>query len=74
MPHHEDSLFLQGCFCSLSRKSAPYNKEGGAGSILNSKSDYDCCRIPRLIVEQEDEEGIKKPMKEELTLDKKIIE
>ena len=23
-------------------------RRGGQGSILNSKSEYDCCRIPRL--------------------------
>ena len=30
-------------------------RRGGAGRILNSKAEYDRCRIPRLVVEEEDE-------------------
>ena len=35
-------------------------RRGGAGSILNSKSEYDRCKIPRLILEETDEEQISK--------------
>ena len=49
-------------------------RRGGAGSILNSKSEYDRCRIPRLVIEQEDEEEIKKTLEEELQSDKTRIE
>ena len=35
-------------------------RRGGAGSILNSKTEYDRCRIPRLVVQEEDEEEIAK--------------
>ena len=49
-------------------------RRGGAGSILNSKSEFDRCKIPRLTVEQEDEEEVKKALEEELHLDKLIVE
>ena len=31
-------------------------RRGGQGSILNSKSEYDRCRIPRLTIEEKEEE------------------
>ena len=34
-------------------------RRGGQGSILNSKSEYDRCRIPRLVLEEKEEEQIK---------------
>ena len=34
------------------------SRRGGAGSILNSKSEYNRCRIPRLVMEEIDEEQI----------------
>ena len=49
-------------------------RRGGAGSILNSKSEFDRCRIPRLVVEQEDEEETKKKLEEELQSDMDRIE
>ena len=33
---------------------------GGAGAILNSKSEFDRCKIPRLILQDQDEEEIRK--------------
>ena len=41
-------------------------RRGGAGCILNSKSEYNRCMIPRLIVEEQDEEQIEKKEQEEL--------
>ena len=35
-------------------------KSGGEGYILNSKSEYNRCKIPRPIIEEQDEEQIKK--------------
>ena len=34
-------------------------RRGGAGLILNSKSEYNRCKIPRLVLEELDEEQIK---------------
>ena len=31
-------------------------RRGGQGSILNNKSEYDRCRIPRLVLEEKEEE------------------
>ena len=31
-------------------------KRGGAGAILNSKSEFDRCKFPRMILEDQDEE------------------
>ena len=39
---------------------------GGEGCILNNKSEYDRCRIPRLIVEELDEEQLNKEEEQEL--------
>ena len=35
-------------------------RRGGAGSILNSKAEFDRCRIPRLVVEEQDLEEMKR--------------
>ena len=35
------------------------HRRGGAGLILNSKSEYNRCKIPRLVLEELDEEQIK---------------
>ena len=34
-------------------------RRGGGGSILNSKAEFDRCRIPRLVVEAQDQEEVK---------------
>ena len=34
-------------------------RRGGAGMVLNSKSEFNRCRIPRLIIEEIDEEQIR---------------
>ena len=41
-------------------------RRGGAGSILNSKAEFNRCHIPRLVVEEEDEEQRTKRLGEEL--------
>ena len=35
-------------------------RRGGQGAVLNSKSEFDRCRIPRLILEEHNQEQIKK--------------
>ena len=40
-------------------------RRGGASSILNSKAEYNRCHIPRLVVEKEDEEAVKKSLEDE---------
>ena len=35
-------------------------RRGGAGSKLNSKAEFDRCKIPRLIVEEQDKKEIDK--------------
>ena len=47
---------------------------GGAGSILNSKSEFDRCKIPRLILEEQDEEEIRKAENQELERDREALE
>ena len=39
-------------------------RRGGAGSILNSKAEFERCRIPRLVLEQVDEEKEEKIKKQ----------
>ena len=41
-------------------------RRGGQGNILNSKSEYDRCRIPRLIVEEQDMEKLNRIDEQEL--------
>ena len=41
-------------------------RRGGAGMILNSKSEFNRCRIPRLIIEEVDEEQTKEQEEREL--------
>ena len=41
-------------------------RRGGAGAILNSRAEFDRCRIPRLVLEQEDGEKISKQEDKEL--------
>ena len=41
-------------------------RRGGAGNILNSKSEYNRCRIPRLIIEEVDEEQMEEQETREL--------
>ena len=33
-------------------------RRGGQGAVLNSKSEFNRCRIPRLVVEEQDEEQL----------------
>ena len=42
-------------------------RRGGAGNILNSKTEYDRCKIPRLVVQEEDEEQLRKEEEQEIT-------
>ena len=41
-------------------------RRGGAGMVLNSKSEFNRCRIPRLIIEEVDDEQIRKEEEREL--------
>ena len=49
-------------------------RRGGAGSILNSKSEYDRCKIPRLVLEEVDEEQIKKDEEQEMREKMKLLD
>ena len=50
-------------------------RRGGAGAILNSKSEFDRCKIPRLVFEEEeDEEEIRKKQEQDIAREKEIIE
>ena len=49
-------------------------RRGGAGSILNSKAEYDRCRIPRLIVEEQDLDGIRKEEEQEISRNSEALE
>ena len=40
-------------------------RRGGQGSILNSKSEFDLCRIPRLVLKENEEEQVKHEEEEE---------
>ena len=46
-------------------------RRGGAGMILNSKSEYDRCRIPRLVLEEQEEDKLEE---QELETTKKNLE
>ena len=57
--YHESSKELQVCSLKTGGRSCAHTKErrrGGEGSILNSKSEFNRCRIPRLVLEEIDEE------------------
>ena len=48
-------------------------RRGGEGAVLNSKSEYSRCRIPRLIVEEQDmEEMNKKEQEQEIEMIRKL--
>ena len=48
-------------------------RRGGEGAVLNSKSEYSRCRIPRLIVEEQDlEEANKKEQEQEIEMIRKL--
>ena len=49
-------------------------RRGGACSILNSKSEYDRCRIPRLVMEEEDETENRRMEEKDLQEDLNSIE
>ena len=60
---------VQHCRTPLSRQigeAVRIRRRGGAGCILNSKAEYDRCRIPRLIVEEQDVEQLEKDEEQEL--------
>ena len=40
-------------------------RRGGQGSILNSKSEYGLCRIPRLVLKENEEDQVKQKEEEE---------
>ena len=48
------------------REAVRIRRRGGAGQILNSKGEFNRCHIPRLVVEEEDEEVRKRRMDREL--------
>ena len=41
-------------------------RRGGAGSILNSKAEFDKCKIPCLVVEEQTDQEISKQIEQEL--------
>ena len=47
------------------REAVRIRRRGGAASILNSKSEFNRCQIPRLVVEIEDEETRLRRLEEE---------
>ena len=49
-------------------------RRGGEGMVLNSKSEFDRCRIPRLQVEEQNEEELRKKEEQELEEDLMVIE
>ena len=49
--HHRTALNRQV------REAIRIGRRGGAGRILNSKSEFNRCHIPHLVVEEEIEEG-----------------
>ena len=52
------------------REAVRIRRRGGAGSILNSRSEFNRCYIPRLVVEEEEEEAKKlRLQREEQELD-----
>ena len=38
------------------REAVRIRRRGGAGNILNSKAEFNRCHIPRLVVEEEDQD------------------
>ena len=50
------------------------DRRGGAGNILNSKSEYDRCRIPRLVLEEQDMEKITEEEEQEIAANCQIVE
>ena len=56
------------------KEAVRIRRRGGEGSILNSKSEYSRCKIPRLIIEEEDEEELDKLEDEELARKREQLE
>ena len=48
--HHRTALSRQV------REAVRIGRRGGAGRILNSRSEFNRCHIPRLIIEEEEDE------------------
>ena len=57
--HHRTALNRQV------REAVRIGRRGGAGRILNSKAEFNRCHIPRLIIEEEDEESRKSRIEKE---------
>ena len=57
--HHRTALHRQ------IHEAARIRRRGGEASILNSKGEFSRCRIPRMIVEEEDEECVKRDKERE---------
>ena len=77
----EDPLFIMRTVrffrTALSRQvgeAVRIMRRGGACSILNSKSEYDRCKIPRLVLEEEDEGEHRRQGERELQEDLDSIE
>ena len=47
------------------REAVRIRRRGGAGHILNSKSEFNRCHIPRLVVEEEEEDVRKQRLAKE---------
>ena len=56
------------------REAVRIRRRGGAGHILNSKSDFNRCHIPRLVVEEEDDETKKRRLARELQEKQELVE
>ena len=56
------------------KEAVRIRRRGGAGSILNSKGEFNRCHIPRLIVEPEDEESETRRLAEEQKETKELFE
>ena len=60
---------VRQCKTSLSRQigeGVRIRRRGGAGQILNSKAEFDRCRIPRLVIEELDEQEIDRMEEQQL--------
>ena len=49
-------------------------RRGGAGNILNSKAEFDRCKIPRLIVEEQDLDKIREEEEQEIARNSEALE
>ena len=56
------------------REAVRIRRRGGEGCILNSKSEYSHRRIPRLVIEEQDEEELDRMEDEELLRKRELLE